>query len=226
MQLTVPIETRRRQRAALIQKLQHVVIAFVLLLDGLARFGKEAGFGSFALATAEVVTSALVILFFARAIKKSRVASEELGHHGVDWVDIFLGVMLVIEALVHRQETGHLPGPKILLAAVTFVLGLAHGRVWTFGQRRRALRVTETGISLGSRWGSRLTATWPEIDRFEVSPERAELATRTGAERSIDIAGLTNRPQVLEALTVAHDRWEAAKALRLEGSSEVQTAAV
>lgn len=213
--IAVPMESRRRQRVLWVQKLQHGVVAFVLFMDGFARFGHEATPWSLALATAEVATSALVIGALVRALRRARAGgshgSRPDGHaaHGVDWVDIFLSVMLLTEALVHQHETGHLPRPTILLAAVTLVIGISHGRVWTFGQRRRALRVTDTAISAGSRWGSRFTATWPEIETFELDPRQARIVTRAGGERTIDLEGLANAPAVIEVLQAARARLDA-----------------
>ena len=214
--IAVPMESRRRQRVLMVQKFQHVLVAFVLLMDGFARFGHEAAPGSLVLAAAEVATSALVIGAFVRSLRKARAGGSHEEHggaasHGVDWVDIFLSVMLVTEALVHRHETGHLPRPTILLAAVTLFIGFSHGRIWTFGQRRRALRVTETGISVGSRWGSRFNATWNEIEKFELAPHQALIVTHSGRERKIDLEELVNAPTVLGALTVARTRLEGYK---------------
>lgn len=212
--IAVTMESRRRQRALLVQKLQHVIVAFVLFMDGFARFGHEAAPWSLVLAIAEVATSALVIGAFVRSLRKARADGSHGDHggpvsHGVDWVDIFLSVMLVTEALVHQHETGHLPRPTILLAAVTLFIGFSHGRIWTFGQRRRALRVTGTGISVGSPWGSRFNATWPEIERFELNPRQALIVTRAGRERKIDLDALANAPTVMAALSEARSRLEA-----------------
>jgi hypothetical protein len=209
--IIVPLESRRRERAQLAQKLQHVLPSVLLLSDGLGRFGGERAAWSLALGVAEVVTSALVIGAFARAVRRVMLSSNSARHeqhvpHGVDWVDVFLGGMLVTEALVHRQETGHLPRPTILLAVVLVVIGLLHGRLRERNQRRRELRLTDEGISISRRWRRRFNATWPEIDAIELAPRVARIVMRSGAVREIDLADAKNAPAIVEVLAVARDR--------------------
>jgi hypothetical protein len=211
MSITVPLESRRRERALLAQKMQHVLPSIFLLIDGIGRLGGEHTRWSLSLGAAEVVTSLLVAGAFARAVRKTlsssnSVVDEHQQAHGVDWVDLFLAGMLVTEALVHRRETGHLPRPTVLLAAVVGVSGLLHGWLHKWGQRRRALRVTEEGISVSRRRRTRLKATWAELSRIELTAREALIVTRTGVERRIDLTDLKNPAPIVVALTAARER--------------------
>ncbi|MFN8573108.1 MAG: hypothetical protein U0132_13745 [Gemmatimonadaceae bacterium] len=207
---TIPLESRRRDRALLIQKLQHVLPSVFLLADGLERLGGEHSTGLVALAVTEVAVSVLVIGAFIRALRRLRHSSNEPAgehaSHGVDWVDLFLGGMLITEALVHREETGHLPRPTVLLAVTVFVMGLLHGRVSAWATKRRALRVTEDGISIARRLRPRLDASWEAIDRIDLAATEARIVTRTRGERRIDLTDLKNAAAVVEVLTIARER--------------------
>ena len=52
----------------------------------------------------------------------------EGGHHGVDWVDIAAGFVLMAEVLEHWHQTHHWRRPTILTAITTFALGAGGSR--------------------------------------------------------------------------------------------------
>ena len=109
-EITVPLVSRRRERVQLFQKFQHAVPAPVLIGDGIHRLTERAALWSVGLGVAEVGASAVVIVALVRAIRDQRKPSTHAHHaHGIDWIDIFLGVMVLVEALVHYQETGRIP---------------------------------------------------------------------------------------------------------------------
>jgi hypothetical protein len=214
MSLSVPLDSRRRERVQLFQKLQHVLPSVPLLTDGISRFGRDASVWSIALATAEVATSTLVLGAFVRALRQAQLVLPLIrgdaphSSHRVDWVDILLSAMLLTEALVHRQETGHLPRPTILIAALTFVLGLTHGALRDWHHRRRALRISDTGLTVGGRFFTTFAAAWSDIARFELTPIRARIVTKAGATRDIDLTDLRNATVVANTLIVARERYE------------------
>src|SRR6185295_1335564 len=83
--------------------------------------------------------------------------------HQVDWIDLFLAMMLFIEVGAHWFETARLRRPTLVLAVVTLAVGLLHGRLTTFMAKRRALRVTDEGITVGGKLFGRFTAAWAGI---------------------------------------------------------------
>src|SRR5262249_36624853 len=89
------------------------------------------------------------------------------------------------------------------------VLGLAHG--WLLGRiaRRRALRVTDEGISVGQRFFRRFSVRWPEIAEIHVSSARAYVIARDGREHRFDLDDLAAPGDIRQALQAAQVRWQA-----------------
>lgn len=204
----VPLQSLRRDRARLAQKVQHVVPALPLLLHGVERLGHGAHGWSIALGVGEVVSSVLVIGAFARQIRgvgqTHGHAEREVGGghatHGVDWVDLLLGAMLAVEVWAHWHESGRIKRPIVLLAVVMVVVGLLHGRIAAFWERRMSLRIDDTGVSIGSRFLRRFTATWAELAAVDIEPQQARILRRDGKVKVVNLRDLRNAAAVREAL--------------------------
>jgi hypothetical protein len=210
--ISVPLRSRRLARARLFQQLQHALPALVLLLDGLQRLSAGGGGVGPAIAVTEVVVSVLVLAFFASAVHQYRAAAvHAFVVHSVDWLDLVLAALFAVEALVHRQETGHLPRPAILMAALMLVLGLFHGRLMRLSERHLSLRVDDDGVQIGGRFFRRFTATWHEITAMEMDASRARLMLKSGRTRRVDLTDLSNAADVQAALAEARRRWRAAR---------------
>jgi hypothetical protein len=206
----VVLHSRRRERAQLVQKLQHAAPAVLLLVDGSrALAGRPSGF-PLIMALALVVTSVLVLGSVVRSLRhqvRGRTeAHEAAAHHGVDWIDIFLAAMLAAEALAHWHETGHVRRPTVLTAIVMLALGCLHGPITARYQKRRALRVTERGIEIGGRWRTRFAASWDEIARIDIEAAQAKIVRSDGAVRQINLADLRNAHDVSKALERAREQ--------------------
>lgn len=170
----------------------------MLLGDGLTRLGRgDAGTG-FWLGFAEIAVGAVVIGSFIRTLRgaKQKAAASIGHHHGPDWLDLFLAAMLVVEALVHQHETGHLRRPTLVLAAVMVVLGLAHGRIASASERRRSLQVSDAGITVGGRFFTRFAASWDEIADVRINARQAAVVTRDGRTRRFDLTDIANLHEV------------------------------
>lgn len=206
----MPLVSRRRERVQLFQKIQHAVPAPVLFGDGIQRLTGHAALWSAVLGVAEVATSAIVIVMLFRAVRQQRTAPADAHHHhGVDWIDIVLGAMVLVEVLVHYHETGHIRRPTLLLGATMIVLGLTHGWLLRRIARRRALRVSDDGISIGQRFFRRFSVRWPEIAEIHVSAARAYVIARDGREHRFDLDDLTAAADIRRALEAARARWQA-----------------
>jgi len=208
-EITVPLVSRRAQRVQLFQKVQHAVPAPVLIGDGLNRLTDHGALWSTALGVAEVGASAVVIVALVRAIRDQRKPSTHAHHaHGIDWIDIFLGVMVLVEVLVHYHETGRIQRPTLLLGATLIVLGLLHGWLITRASRRRALRVTDDGITVGKKFFRRFAVRWPDIAEIQVSAAQAYVIARDGREHRFDLEDLTAPADIRQALLAAQTRWQ------------------
>jgi len=206
--IAVPLTSRRREWALLVQKAQHVLPSPVLLQDGLARLLAGASGFSLALAVAEIGASTLVIVSFLRAVRQRFARSAAHHDASVDWVDAFLGVMLLVEVVVHREETGHLQRPTLLLGVTMLALGLTHGWLIRRLARRRTLRVDDQGITAGLRFFRRFSAGWSDISEIAIGPAIASVITRDRRECTFDLRDLSTAPAVRDALVAARGHWE------------------
>jgi hypothetical protein len=206
----VPVLSRRREFAQVMQKLQHVVPALPLLFHGVTRLQHDPDGWSLPLAIAEVGISVVVIGAFVRQLRSTRTQVEdEHGHHaphGVDWIDLAIAVMLGIEVWAHWHETGHIKRPTVVMAVGIFVIGLLHGKIAARAGRRLALKIDDTGVAIGGRPFQNFTATWDELAAVEIEPQRARLVRKDGKVREFDFGDIRNAADVREALQGVHLR--------------------
>lgn len=128
--------TKRQQFGAamrLVQKAQHAVPGAVLLKEGLAGLSEGLGGWHFALSVAEVVTAGAVAITLLMALWKLagdiKAKRAPHLHFGIDWVDIFLGLMLFTEVAASYPVKHKLWRPATLLGMVMIFLGIYGGRI-------------------------------------------------------------------------------------------------
>jgi hypothetical protein len=209
--LTVVLRSKRRQRALAAQKLQHLVPAMILLGDGLTIMAREPAAGvELAIAVLEIVSGALFVVAAARGLRgaiRSRHAGTPHGHHGVDWVDVFAAGVVAVETIEHYHRTGHIRRPNVLMIVTLLVLAFFHDRVTAFAEHRRALRISDEGLSVGGRPFRRsMKASWSELRSIEIADRFATIETTTGRTKRIDLADLEDRAPVVAALGLARER--------------------
>jgi hypothetical protein len=213
--VVVPIVSKRRERVQLAQKLQHALPAVVLLFEGFARMSRPGPLDpSRWLGAFEAGTSFLVLAAVARSVAGLRDGSapprrRHVHPSQVDGVDIALGLMLAIEVIVDRVEMGYWRRPSILLAVATLVVGLCHGRLATWSASRRAMRVTDAGVSVGTRFFRRRAFAWGEIERIDIEERTASIVGRDGRAHAFDLRDLRHAHDVTRALTRARARLDA-----------------
>ncbi|MEO7158131.1 MAG: hypothetical protein ABI039_11235 [Vicinamibacterales bacterium] len=206
---SIPIRYRRAERGVFFQKLQHALPSFVVLGDGLEHLSHDPHGVELALGVSEVVAAVLVMVSVMRGVLhlKRRMTAppddHEQAHHGVDWIDIFIGAMLGVEAYAKYHATAHIPRPTILLAVVMLTIGITHGRIAAWGGRKRELRVGPEGISVPGRPFRRLTLAWPEVASIEMDDRAAVITATDGRSRRIDVSDVLQPKAVREALITA-----------------------
>lgn len=207
--IQLPLLSRRRERGQLFQKFQHVIPAIPLLSAGVqGLIHGERGL-ALALAVAEIVTSALLLRSMAKELiaLRSPHGSEHTAHRGVDWFEIFAAGVLTVEALEHWHTHSHLPRPSFLMAIVTLLMGLFHGRIAEISARRRSLRIDATGLRIGGRvLFYNFSVPWADLERIDVDDRYARIVTRGGRTRRINLKDLRNASEVREALLSARAR--------------------
>ncbi len=203
--IAVPIRYRRSQRALFIQKLQHAVPSIVVLGDGLEHLSHEPTLADLALGGFEVVASVLVMGSVLRGFRQlrhhtSQAHADDHHQHGVDWIDISLGVMLLVEAYSKYHANGHIPRPTLLLAAMMFGIGSFHGRLAAWGDRRRELRVGADGISMSYRKFLRMTLAWDQVASIDAGDRWAVITATDGRSHRIDMQDVLHPTAVRDAL--------------------------
>lgn len=206
-ELVVPLRSKRQKQAQTLQKMNHAIPAIGLFLAGQQAIREgHAGFG-FYLGIFELVSSVALIVLFVRELRSAfRTASApHHAHHGIDWVDIAAGFVLVAEVLEHWHLTHHIQRPTVFTALTAFALGLFHGRLVEKRSRKRVLRVDATGIFVGGRplKVRRLEAAWDDLSSIDVGPRWAVIRTRAGRSRTLDLPDLEREADARAALQQA-----------------------
>lgn len=223
----IPVRYRRTEKGLFAQKLQHAVPAVIVLGDGISHLQHEPSGMTLALGLAEVLVSLLVMGSIIWELRRLRATGRGSGHahvsHGVDWIDLFLGAMLLVEAYARFDATSRLPRPTIVLGLALVILGLAHGRIAAWGDRRRSLVVNEGGISVPGRFFRRLSLQWSEVAEITMAPAKARVIAHDGRDQDLDLADAVQPDEIRAALTEARARLEsyrAAQAQRTVGAAE------
>jgi hypothetical protein len=209
--LTVVLRSKRRQRAVAVQKLQHLVPAIILLGSGGASLAHAPDGVELAIALLEVVSGALFVFAAARGLRRA-IGRRDAGtsghaHHGVDWVDVFAAGVVAAETVEHYHRNGHIVRPNVLMILTLLVLAFFHDRITAFAEHRRALRISEEGLSIGGRPFRRsLKAAWSELRSIEIADRFATIETTRGRTKRIDLADLEDRQPVVAALGIARER--------------------
>ena len=208
--LTVPLRSKRRERAVLIQKIQHAAPAVVLLAAGISALREEPHGAALLLAIVEIGSSLLLMVSVALALRKARrpadAAAALHAHHGVDWIDVFTAAVLFTEVLERYHHTHRVARPTLLLASVLLLVGLLHGRLLTFGVRRRTLRLGDDDLFVPGRPFRSLRVKWADLASIDIGRRYATIRTRDGRTRKIDLADLEGADHVRAALEDARSR--------------------
>ena len=208
--VTLVLRSRRRARAAAVQKLQHLLPALILLGGGAAALTRHAEGAELWIALVEIVSGALFVVAAARGIRgavRRNAADAHVHHHGIDWVDVFAAAVVFAETLERYHRTGHIVRPNILMIVTLLLCAVFHDRLLGFAERRRALRMSDEGLSIGGRPVRRaLRASWSAIRAIDIGDRYASIETRDGRSKRLDLQDLENAPAVRSALQAAQTR--------------------
>ncbi len=205
--LVIPLHSRRR-RARALQRVQDIIPAAGLMYAGVQALGARVTGAALALAITEVATSGLLLFSIGRTLTEVRKAHQPHAHAAnVSWGEIWAASVLMAEWWERWHEGHHRSRPILLLAAVTLLLGLNHGRVARAVRRRRALTLTSEHFAVGKRlFLRRFRVTWEQLADISITPTEARVRTIAGAVHRIDLADLDNADEVRAGLEVARQR--------------------
>ena len=132
----VPMRSRRVKRAAVLQKLQHMVPAVALAYGATDILSGTPTGVEIAIAVAEIATTAVLVLAVIRAAHGLRRSSHQ-HEHGIEWIDVWAAGVLFTEFAEHYHRRPKLVSPVLLSAIVTLGIGLMHARLSARHERRR-----------------------------------------------------------------------------------------
>jgi hypothetical protein len=204
----IPLHSRRRRRALAVQRMQDVIPAGGLMYAGVQALSGGVTGTALALAITEVVTSGLLLVSVVRGLREARRPHVSHAHAGnVSWGEIWAASVLMAEWWERWHEGHHRSRPILLVAAVTLLLGLNHGRIVRFVQRRRALTLTDEHFAVGKRlFWRRFRVPWAQLADISVTPSEARVRLVSGAVHRINLADLDNVDEVRAGLEVARQR--------------------
>jgi hypothetical protein len=171
--------------------LQHGAAALLLFIGG---FGKISAGESeeYLIASLELLAGAAVLVSMFFELRKSNKRE----HSSIKWLDIFAGVMLVVEG-ISKLHAGpkHIPIAiaNFLAAIATIMVGIFHHRI------TQATRITldEEGVKARTSPVRKFRLSWSEIQSIEVNDAAIKFLTKNGEQR-IKLNNLTNGQDVRE----------------------------
>jgi hypothetical protein len=189
--LTIHLQTKRRQKAQRISMFQHGAAALLLFIGGFSKISAGES-EEYLIASLELLAGAAVLVSMFFELRKS----SEHEHSSIKWMDIFAGVMLVVEG-ISKLHAGlkHYPMAfaNFLAATVTIMVGIFHHRI------TKVTRITldEEGVKARTSPVRKFRLSWSEIQSIEVNDAAIRFLTKNGEER-VKLNNLTNGQDVQE----------------------------
>ena len=179
----------------MVNKIQHATAGFPLLLVAMGKLADE---GERFIAIAEMAIALAVIVTFAKDLRDA--FKKHAPHSKVGWFDLAAGVLLIYEAF---HGAHHKPGymrPQFLAGVVTLAIGIFHARLHAFRNRRRYVKVDETGMELVRPFFRKLSLPWADIHSVDVAGKKAIIRRHDGRHHSFRLNLLHNHDEVRKHL--------------------------
>jgi len=208
--MSVPLRSRRIERARRMVPLRDGVAALVLAWAALPRFRSGVP-GEVALAVADAIVAAALV----GAIVYYNFRPYSHHHARVEWTDLAAGAMLLVEAF-HQHREGRpgraLPYATIVTAFVTLGKGLLHERFAARDARRRVLRLDHEGLHF--RWSRlfRSEVKRRDVAALAVSDHEIVVTAPDGARRRISLRHVLEPAMIAAAVRA----WAAREGIAME----------
>ncbi len=179
------------RRAKLARSFNHVIPGVVLLLLGIeSLMHRDTEHLAFALLS--IGAGAAVVISFAREMRQSAHAEP----HGVNWVDIFAGIVILLEAWhKYKPEKGFQPATLLMLVGViTFLIGIFHAKL----ARLARLTCNETGFFSRTSPFHKLELLWKDIAAVQSDDSSIKITTKNGRHRKISLRKVENKNAIAD----------------------------
>jgi hypothetical protein len=195
--VVIYLQDKRRQAAAWLQKIQHLIGGVPLLLSGVQNFADDA---ERPMAVVEIVIALLVLTAF---IKETRDELRKRGEHhdsAFGWFDLAAGGLLIFEAF---HGAHHKPGylrPQFLSGVVTIGVGLFHGRLHHLMKRKRYLKLDEDGLEFRVTRFRHLRLRWEGLKSIDLSGSCASFERTDGRRHKVRLNVLHDSEKIKRAI--------------------------
>ncbi|MGA7161473.1 MAG: hypothetical protein WBZ48_10755 [Bacteroidota bacterium] len=180
--------TQRRRRSLLINDTYPGIIIAV------AGFSMLGGGQFNALALASIIAGIALVLF---GVKEWR-SSQEKESHGIQWVDVFGGVVTILDAMaMYKPWKGFQP------ASLYFAVGLAAIAKGMFNIKPRGFRrltIFKDGFKIRTSPFSALKSKWGDVEILEFEESKIHVTAKNKVRRSLKLRGVENISEAIEVL--------------------------
>lgn len=186
---TVKLHLGQRQRRALLINDTYPGILTVLAGISLFQSGQSPLLGG-----ASIVAGFLLVAF---GVKEWRSSSGE-PHHGVQWFDVFGGVVTIVNAFaIYKPWKGFQPATLYFLAGLVVI---AKGVFASKIPRRRRLTITNNGFKIRTSPFRVLRMPWNDIALLTVGESKVSVTKKDNSERGISLRRVANSSEAGAAL--------------------------
>jgi len=189
--MIVHLHDRRVVAMGLLQKLQHALAGFPLLIVGLRNLSEE---GEILIAILEIVIAILVLATFARQLYAA--GQKHPSHSHVDWFDLAAAGMLMFEAFHGVHHKPPYERAQFWAAVATLAIALSHGKLHAWRAKRRYLKLDESGVELRGGPFRRFTLGWADVHRVHIAQDKAVFHRSDGKRHTIGFRMLGNDAEV------------------------------
>jgi hypothetical protein len=180
---------RSTRRAKIGKSINHVFVGVLLLLIGVeSLLHQETKHLVFDILS--IVAGAALIFSFVHELRRP----EKAEHPRISWVDIFAGIVILLEAW-HTYRPAKWFQPAILLVLVGIVtigIGLLHHKL----SRLARLKCDERGFFSRSSVRRSLCMTWNDVAAVQYEPTAILITTCGGRKRRIRLRRFANREEI------------------------------
>jgi hypothetical protein len=193
--MVIQLHDRKVVVAGLVQKLQHALAGFPLLLLGVRHLSEE---GEMPIAILEIVIAGLVLATFARQVHAAR--KSHAAHSRVDYFDLAAAAMMMFEAFYgHHHKPPYLT-PQFFTAVTTTAVALFHGKLHARRAKRRYVKLDENGVEVRTGLFRRFSLGWADLDRVHIAQDKAVFHLTDGKRHTIGFRMLGNHEEVRKHL--------------------------
>ncbi|MCG3118241.1 MAG: hypothetical protein ALAOOOJD_00404 [bacterium] len=186
--------TKRKKFA---RSFNHVLAGVLLLLLGvenLSQHGRE----HLIFAILSILAGAAVLVAFVRELRQSAHPEP----HGVNWVDVFAGIVILLEAWhKYKPEKGFQPATLLFIVGIVSLgFGIFHGKLAKFAR----LHCDANGFFARMSPFKKLQMAWQDIAAVQLEPSAIHITAKNQRRHRLSLRLVENRSAVT---TFFDDNW-------------------